>query len=69
LFWLIFAFRQFSRSSSRRCGNVESRVLCGFPSWEGGEEDTVPNIAAPPSERHFHSELSKFQHVSLFQPL
>ncbi len=25
-----------SRRSSRCCGNVETRVLCGFPSSEGG---------------------------------
>jgi hypothetical protein len=27
---------RFDSGSRRRCGNVESRVLCGFPSSEGG---------------------------------
>jgi len=28
---------QFDSRSRRRCGNVETRVLCGFPSSEGGQ--------------------------------
>jgi hypothetical protein len=30
------ALPQFDSRSRRRCGNVETRVLCGFPSSEGG---------------------------------
>ena len=44
---------------------MESRVLCGFPSLEGGDDAAPPNIAIPPSERHFHSELSNLRQVSL----
>lgn len=40
--------------------------MCGFPSSEGGDQDAVPSTAAPPAERHFHSELSNFQHISPF---
>ena len=28
---------QFDSHSRRRCGNVETRVFCGFPSSEGGQ--------------------------------
>ena len=49
-------FWHLSGSSSRRCGNVESRVLCGFPSSEGGNENAFTKLTLPPSERHFHSE-------------
>ena len=33
------------RSSRRRCGNVGTRVLCGFPSSEGGKKRAIKNPA------------------------
>jgi len=39
---------------------VESRVLCGFPSSEGGDENAFTQLNLPPSERHFHSETPGF---------
>ena len=44
----ILAFMTQQRSSSRRGGNVESRVLCGFPSSEGGDQNAVPRISTRP---------------------
>jgi hypothetical protein len=38
---------RFDSRSRRRCGNVESRVLCGFPSSEGGRNRC--GRKAPPS--------------------
>jgi len=50
-----FIFGIYQASSSRRCGNAESRVLCGFPSSEGRDENAFAKLTLPPSERHFHS--------------
>jgi hypothetical protein len=36
--------------SRRRCGNVETRVLCGFPSSEGGWNRCGRGSIIPPSE-------------------
>jgi len=50
------------RSSSRPCGNVETRVVCGFPSSEGAARKADPNSALAPSERHSHRESSVSAH-------
>jgi hypothetical protein len=39
----------------RRCGNVGTRVICGFPSSEGEQNRCGRRSIIPPSERHFHS--------------
>jgi hypothetical protein len=52
---LVSLFLAFIKQQPR-CGNVESRVLCGFPSSEGGNENAFTKLTLPPSERHFHSE-------------
>jgi hypothetical protein len=52
---------QFDSSSRRRCGNVETRVLCGFPSSEGGQNRCGRRSIIPPSERHFHSEAPVYR--------
>ncbi len=46
----------FDSRSRRRCGNVGTRVLCGFPSSEGGQNRCGRDSIIPPSERHFHNE-------------
>src|SRR5437879_3058169 len=46
----------FDSRRRRRCGNVETRVLCGFPSSEGGQNRCGRGSIIPPSERHFHSD-------------
>jgi hypothetical protein len=48
------SFVQFDSRSRRRCGNVGTRVLCGFPSSEGGQNRCGRGCIIPPSERHFH---------------
>jgi hypothetical protein len=50
------SFVQYDSRSRRRCGNVETRVLCGFPSSEGEQNRCGRRPMIPPSERHFHSE-------------
>jgi hypothetical protein len=52
---------QFDSSSRRRCGNVETRVPCGFPSSEGGQNRCGRRSIIPPSERHFHSEAPVYR--------
>jgi hypothetical protein len=56
----MYDWRRFSSlsqfDSRRRCGNVKTRVLCGFPSSEGGPNRCGRGSIIPPSERHFHSE-------------
>jgi hypothetical protein len=52
---------QFDSRSRRRCGNVETRVLCGFPSSEGGLDCCGRGSIIPPSERHFHSEVPVYR--------
>ena len=52
---------QFDSRSRRRCGNVETRVLCGFPSSEGGQNRCGRRSIIPPSERHFHSEAPVYR--------
>ena len=52
---------QFDSRSRRRCGNVETRVLCGFPSSEGRQNRCSRDSIIPPSERHFHSEASVYR--------
>jgi hypothetical protein len=47
---------QFDSRSRRRWRNVGTRVLCGFPSSEGGQNRCGRRCIIPPSERHFHSE-------------
>jgi hypothetical protein len=54
---------QFDSRSRRRCGNVETRVLCGFPSSEGGRTVVAECSIIPPSERHFHSEARFIGHL------
>jgi len=40
-------------------------VFCtAFQARRAEDEDAVPSTATPPTERHFHSELSNFRHVS-----
>jgi hypothetical protein len=55
---------QFDSRSRRRCGNVETRVLCGFPSSDGGQDRCGRGSIIPPSERHFHSETPVYQPFS-----
>jgi hypothetical protein len=52
---------QFDSRSRRRCGNVETRVLCGFPSSEGGQNRCGRRSIISPSERHFHSEAPVYR--------
>ncbi len=49
-------FVRFGSRNRRRCGNVGTRVLCGFPSSEGRPNRWSKRSIIPPSERHFHSE-------------
>jgi hypothetical protein len=46
-------FVRFDSCSHRRGGNVETRVLCGFPSSEGEQKSFGGPSIIPPSERHF----------------
>src|ERR1019366_2746655 len=55
------SFVQFDSRSRRRCGNVGTRVLCGFPSSEGGQNRWGRRSIIPPSERHFHSEAPVYR--------
>jgi hypothetical protein len=48
-------------SRSRRCGNVETRVLCGFPSSEGEQHRCGRGFIIPPSKRHFPSEAPVYR--------
>jgi len=42
-------------------------VFCtAFQARRAEDEDVVPSTATPPSERHFHTELSNFRHVLRF---
>jgi hypothetical protein len=41
----------------RRCGNVGTRVWCGFPSSVGRATIFGQDSAIGPTERHFYSEL------------
>jgi hypothetical protein len=50
------SFVRFGSHSRRRCGNVGTRVLCGFPSSEGRQNRWGKRSIIPPSERHFYSE-------------
>src|SRR6266853_6939928 len=50
------------RSSSRPCGNVKTRVVCGFPSSEGAARKADPSSALATLERHFHRESSVSAH-------
>jgi hypothetical protein len=52
---------QFDSRSRRRCGNVETRVLCGFPSSEGGQNRCGRGSIILPLERHFHSEAPVYR--------
>jgi hypothetical protein len=52
----VWQFVRFGSRSRRRCGNVGTRVLCGFPSSEGRQNLWDKRSIIPPSERHFHSE-------------
>jgi hypothetical protein len=54
LTWYL-AFNAFARRRRRRCGNVGTRVLCGFPSFEGDMLFTDQRTHFAPSKRHFHS--------------
>ena len=56
------SFVRFDSRSRRRCGNVETRVLCGFPSSEGEQNRCGRRSIIPPSERHFHSETRFIGH-------
>jgi len=55
------SFVRFDSRSRRRCGNVETRALCGFPSSEGGQNRCGRRSIIPPSERHFHSEAPVYR--------
>jgi hypothetical protein len=53
-------FGRWSLSAARRrlrCGNVGTRVWCGFPSSVGRATIFCQDSALGPTERHFHSEL------------
>ncbi len=50
------------RGSSRPCGNVGTRVVCGFPSSEGAARKADPSSALATLERHFHRESSVSAH-------
>jgi hypothetical protein len=55
--------------SRRRCGNVGTRVVCGFPS--AGEEvgNSHWGVATdPPGRSHFHSEAEDSAHFRQKQP-
>ena len=48
--------QSFHDASCKSSRNVETLVLCGFPSSEGGQNRCGRRSIIPPSERHFHSE-------------
>ena len=52
----VWQFVRFGSRSRRRCGNVGTRVLRGFPSSEGRQNRWGKRSIIPPSERHFQSE-------------
>jgi hypothetical protein len=52
----VWQFVRFGGRSRRRCGNVGTRVLCGFPSSEGRQSRWAKRSIILPSERHFHGE-------------
>ena len=71
LTWYL-AFNAFARRRRRRCGNVGTRVLCGFPSFEGDMLFTDQRTHFAPSKRHFHSGpslLACFVRFSIFNCL
>jgi len=52
----------FDSRSRRRCGNVETRVLCGFQAPRAGRTVVAECCIIPPPERHFHSEARFIGH-------
>src|SRR5207302_3388479 len=55
------SFVKFGPRSRRRCGNVKTRVLCGFSNSEGGAQTLQSESPHSALGGHFHSETLDFQ--------
>jgi hypothetical protein len=56
------SFVKFGPRSRRRCGNVKTRVLCGFSNSEGGAQTLQSESPLPPSEVISTAKPSTFRH-------